>query len=245
MQTLKTFDFATIVCDGCARRIDSNFDGERLYDYAELTEWKLDNLGWTKVDEKDDDRWLCPECSKDEKHRSHPGEGRVIVEKTPLFGLRCDLCGRTFEDFDGFSCWADDGIAEELAGDEEWQKIDGKWYCSDCYCTCPAMQDENEANYEEKYCKKCPYENDCGEVVPLDKPNPSSECKYAFKGEDGNWKRCPHYGDSQVLPEKCCIIANGGGECPRVAYWRDRGIAEQEAKNAKVREECHLKQKED
>lgn len=36
MQTLKTFNFATIVCDGCARRLDSTFDGERLYDCDEL-----------------------------------------------------------------------------------------------------------------------------------------------------------------------------------------------------------------
>lgn len=98
-------------------------------------------------------------------------------------------------------------------------------------------------NAGRNYCKMCPYEKDCGEVVPLDRPNPSDACKYAFRGEDGHWKRCPHYKtcDGKTYhPDECCLIANGGDECPRVAYWRDKGKAEQEAKNAKVLEECHL-----
>lgn len=38
MREIETFNFATVVCDGCARRIDSNFDGERLYDYKVVRE---------------------------------------------------------------------------------------------------------------------------------------------------------------------------------------------------------------
>ena len=245
MQMLQTHNFATVVCDGCARRIDSHFDGERLYDYDELVDYKLDDLDWQKVDENDDNKWLCPDCAKNEAHRKHPGEGRIIVEPEPLFGIKCDLCGKTFEDFEGYSCWEDDGFAEENARDNEWVDIGDKWYCPDCYRTCDAMEDEDEENWKEKYCSKCPYKDDCNEVVPLDHPRCSDECKYAFKGDDGNWKRCPHYKtcDGKTYhPDECCLIDNGGDECPRVAYWRDKGKAEQEAKNAKVLEECHLKE---
>ena len=248
MQTIQTFDFATVVCDGCARRLDSQFDGERLYDYAELTEWKLDDLDWQKVDEKDYDRWLCPDCAKDEEHRKHPGEGRIIVEPEPLYGLRCDLCGKTFEDFEGYSCWEDEDVAEEHAREDYWMEIGGKWYCPDCYCDCPAIEDDGMDDWDEakkRYCAKCPYEKDCSEVVPLAHPHCSDECKYAFKGEDGNWKRCAYYKECETKtlhPHECRLIANGGDECPRVAYWRDKGKAEQEAKNAKARKECRIEQ---
>ena len=175
MITLRTFNFATVVCDGCARRLDSNFDGERLYDYDELIEWKLEDLDWQKVNEDDDDKWLCPDCAKDELHRKHPGEGRIIVEPEPLVGLECDLCGKTFENFEGYSCWTEESVTHEMARDDEWMEIDGKWYCPDCYCTCPGMQDENEPNWEDKYCSKCPYKDDCNEVVPLDIPRCSGQ----------------------------------------------------------------------
>lgn len=248
MRTLQTYNFATVVCDGCARRIDSNFDGERLYDYDELIEWKLEDLDWQKVDENDDDKWLCPDCAKDKAHRKHPGEGRTILEKTPLFGLKCDLCGRTFEDLGGFTCWEDESAVCEFAHDNEWMEIGGKWYCPDCYCTCPAIEDDemdwNEA--EKRYCAKCPYEKDCNEVVPLDEPKCSPECNCVFKDEKGHWCRCPHYKSSEDrfrgVEMRCWLIADGGAECPRVAYWRDKGKPEQEAKNAKVLEECHLKE---
>lgn len=247
MRKLQTHNFATVVCDGCARRIDSTFNDERLYSYEEFIDYKLEDLDWQKVDENDDDRWLCPDCAKDESHRKHPDEGRIIVEPEPLYGLECDLCGKTFEDYEGYSCWREEGETHEAAREDEWMKIGGKWYCPDCYCTCPAIKDE-EMDWDEakkRYCAKCPYEEDCNEVVPLDKPEPSSECEYAFKGEDGNWKRCPHYekdSNGNRIPHTCCLYASGGKECPRVAYWRDKGKAEQEAENAKVLEECHLKE---
>ena len=250
MRTLQTLNFATVVCDGCARRLDSTENDERLYDYDELVDCKLEDWGWERVNDKDDEKWLCPECVKDKEHRKHPGEGRIIVEKTPQFGLKCDLCGKTFESFEGYFCWEDEGCTEEHARDDDWMEIGGKWYCPDCYCTCAAMEDEDmdwdEA--EKKYCHKCPYEKDCREAVPLDKPKCSDECKYAFKGEDGNWEMCPHYktcDGKTYYPDECCLVDNGGDECPRVAHWRDKGKAEQEAKNAKARKECYLKPEED
>ena len=103
MQTIRDFDFATVICDGCGRREDSKTaDDERLHDYADLIEWKLDDMGWEQCDEENEDKWFCPDCASDEKHRTHPGEGRVIVEKAPLFELRCDLCGKVLV-YDVFS----------------------------------------------------------------------------------------------------------------------------------------------
>lgn len=246
MQTISTFDFATVVCDGCACRVDSqSANDERLHDYDELVDYKLDNMGWEQVDENNDEKWLCPLCVKDKAHRSHPGEGRIIVEKVPTFGLRCDLCGKTFENYEGYSFWPEESIAHEMARNDEWMEVGDKFLCPDCYQTCDAMEDEEEENYKEKYCSKCPYEHDCNEVVPRDRPECSSDCKYAYKGEDGNWKRCPFLETSDgkpYRPDKCCLEANGGKECTRVAYWRDKGKAEQEAENAKARKECNLKE---
>lgn len=248
MQTIQTFDFATVICDGCACRRDSypDFDDVRLLDYADLVEWKLEDADWLQVDEDDDDKWLCPLCAKDPSHRTHLGEGRIIVEERPLFGLRCDLCGKLFEDSDGFSCWGDDCTPYELAPDYDWMELSGKWYCPDCHRTCDPMQDcDEEPDWEEKYCKKCPYEHDCNESVPREKPMCSDECKHAVEGEGGKWKRCPHYhthDGKTYTPDKCTLAEDGGKECPRVAWWRDKGRAEQESKNAAALKECNIKE---
>ena len=226
MKTVNKFCFATIVCDGCAGRVDSTIDDEFMYDYDDLTGWVLEWHDWQHVK---DDKWYCPACAKDPGHRTYPGEGREIVEVEPLFGLKCDHCGREWEDTTiGYAAFEDFGDAEVHANDDGWQEIEGKWYCPDCYQTCKAMSDESDGveNWEEVYCSKCKYKDDCNEIEPRDIPYPDhAECN----------RDCP-YRDATAAFIRC--KASAGAKCPRVEEWKNEGIAKQEAANAKALEEC-------
>ena len=221
MEELHKFDFGTIVCDGCGCRIDSHFDDERLHDISDLLECELDDHGWV---EHEKDRWYCPGCAKDPARRIHPGEGRIISEKETLSGLRCDHCGKEFEDCDGFSMWEDGGYVAERASDEDWRELGGKMLCPDCRRTCDAMDnigDEDE-DWEKKYCSQCPHKDDCNEEVEREIPEVSLACESAVRTVDENskvhYERCPYLeARQQPLREKCNLPK--GKKCPRVEAW--------------------------
>lgn len=227
MEELKKFEFGTIVCDGCGRRIDSHVDDEILHDIDALTEWVLEDYEWEK---QPDAKWLCPDCAKDPKHRIHPGEGRTIIDRMSLSGLRCDLCGCQFENYEGFSCWADSSATEEKAREDDWIDIDGKMLCPDCWKTCAAMEDEEEENYEEVYCSKCSHQHDCNEAEVRNMPEASNNCTYAFKSEDGKWHRCPHFAEGIKNLKSECNLPEGE-KCPRILQWeKDKPLVEQKNK---------------
>jgi hypothetical protein len=56
----------------------------------------------------------------------------MIKERT-FYAIACDRCGTICEDSDGNSYCNDISDAEDLASNEDWQEIDKKWYCTDCY----------------------------------------------------------------------------------------------------------------
>lgn len=222
MEELYKFVFGTIVCDGCACRIDSkDADDERLYDIDYLLDCKLEDHGWVKQSK---DKWYCPKCAKDPSHRTHPGEGRVIVENTTLSGLRCDHCGATFESSEGYSCWEDSSYTEDHSRDEDWHELDGKMLCPDCWRTCDAMEDAalDDDAWEETYCSKCPHKDNCDEVVEREVPDVSLECNAAMRvSKDGRvkYEPCPYLVPNPVkgLREKCNLPK--GQKCPRVEAW--------------------------
>lgn len=229
MKTIIPFDFATVVCDGCACRIDSNSEGGILRNYEDLIDWKLEDSEWQRVQGGNDEKWYCPLCAKDPSHRTHPGEGRVIVETTPLYGLKCDHCGREWEDTDigGTSCEDFNATTENARGDD-WQEIGGKWYCPDCYQTCKAMVDENDGveNWEEVYCSKCKYKDDCNEVEPRAIPCANlDECN----------SDCPYRSGTRF---NMTCTAPADAKCPRIEEWKNEGIAKQEADNAAALSKC-------
>lgn len=229
MKTFIPFDFATVVCDGCACRGDSNISEDILRDYDDLINWKLEDCGWERVDEDNDEKWYCPLCAEDPSHRTHPGEGRLIVETMPLYGLKCDHCGRQWEDTtEGYTSFGDFSDTLENARDDDWQEIDGKWYCPDCYKTCKAMSEEGDGveNWEAVFCSKCKYKGDCNEVEPRAIPYPNiDECP----------RDCPY---RTGTPYNIMCTAPANAKCPRVEEWKNEGIAKQEANNAAALSKC-------
>lgn len=229
MRKLQTFDFATVVCDGCACRVDSTIGNERLIDYEALIDWKLEYSDWKRVKEGDDEKWFCPNCGKDPSKRIHPGEGRVIIESEPLFGLKCDHCGRQWQDVDsGCTSYADFNDTTGKAQDDGWQEIDGKWYCPGCWKTCRAMSEDGDKveAWAEVFCSECKYKDDCNEIEPRDVPYPNQdECP----------STCQHRRGTDV-----CFLCDAlkGTQCPRVQEWEKEGRAKQEAENAAVLAKC-------
>ena len=218
MEELHRFVFGTVVCDGCGRRIDSTTaNDERLHDVHELLEWKLDELGWAKCD---NGKWLCPDCVADPAHRTRPGEGEVVSENDMTYGLRCDHCGKEFENYEGYSIWMKSWVTHEEATDSDWRDIGGKMLCPDCYRDCDAMgnlEDEDE-DWVQKYCSKCPHKDDCDEVVERDTPLVDCCCcKSALRIVDTNgvvhYHCCPH-----LVSGKCTLPE--GVKCPRLVTWR-------------------------
>ena len=155
MTALNTFNFCTVVCNGCAERIDSNVDQEILRDTEDLLDWRLEESGWVRENPSDDEKWLCECCAKSEEHRRHPGEGRLICEKNPLFGVMCDRCGSLWEDSTNTGCeyFAELGYAEDEARGEGWQEIGGRMYCPNCWYHTEDVSDEEYAKTDGDYVK--------------------------------------------------------------------------------------------
>lgn len=240
MEYLQKFVFGTVVCDGCARRVDSqSANDEQIHDIDDLLEWKLEDMGWV---EQGEDKWLCPDCVAHPENRKHPGEGRVIREKMTTSGLLCDHCGKTFENYEGYSVWEDFSGTKEHARDDDWRELDGRWLCPDCYRTCDAMSDFafedvdlEEDNWEEKYCSNCPHKDDCDEIVEREVPEVSDECKTAVKNESRGprYVVCPYYAPNKIpsLGGKCELPE--GKKCPRLETWEKEReeIAKENKKN--------------
>lgn len=156
MQTLKTFKWGTIVCDGCAHRIDSGIDIDStgvIIDTDELVEITLPSRGWKQVKETDPTKWLCPSCQENDQHRKFPNEGRVIEENIPLYGVMCDRCGAEWVDvYDtGASHFTNPDHAEEEALNDGWADISGKIYCPHCWYENEDVSDEEYERTEGRY----------------------------------------------------------------------------------------------
>lgn len=50
-----------------------------------------------------------------------------------MYSMVCDRCGKPLIYDDSIVAWNDECSAREVAQDSEWQEIDGKDYCPNCY----------------------------------------------------------------------------------------------------------------
>lgn len=211
MQTIIPFSFATVVCDGCACRVDSNISVERdarLRDEGELLEYLMEERGWTEVDAAHD-KYLCGACSKNPGNRKHQCEGRIIREEDELYGVCCDLCGRGFIDDDdsGGSHFLDQGDAIDIArGSYGWATIgqgtdNEKDYCPDCWHRCRELEEDLEGD-----CETCPNWEWCrGEGdLPNERPHIRYETCY-IDGKPCKFYKGPRENAECTLPkgEKC------------------------------------------
>ena len=58
--------------------------------------------------------------------------------KVPVKAMKivCDVCGRTYENYNGWTCIVGDEDGSEMmsdAIDDDWMELGGKLYCPDCY----------------------------------------------------------------------------------------------------------------
>jgi Zn finger protein HypA/HybF involved in hydrogenase expression len=57
-----------------------------------------------------------------------------MIQKVEMFTIKCDNCGKLYEDeHQGFCAWNYEGAAWEYASEENWIREDDKHYCPNCY----------------------------------------------------------------------------------------------------------------
>ena len=92
-----------------------------------------------------------------------------MIKEATYYEMYCDRCGKQLDDGDIVAYKEKEGL-EFVAGESEWQTIEGKHYCPDCY-----ELDEVTDKYKPKkggkqwskttYCGECEkflYEDVCG-----------------------------------------------------------------------------------
>lgn len=62
-----------------------------------------------------------------------------MIYEEIMYGVKCDRCHEIYENSDGCTVSSDKYDMEEEACENDWQEIDGRHYCPDCY-----TRDEND-----------------------------------------------------------------------------------------------------
>lgn len=57
----------------------------------------------------------------------------MAIFEEKCFGIQCDNCGKIYEDYSGFSMFADKESGRDNATDDSWVIEMDKCYCPDCY----------------------------------------------------------------------------------------------------------------
>lgn len=63
----------------------------------------------------------------------------TMIYEEIMYGVKCDRCYEIYENGDGCTVSSDKHDMEEEACENDWQEIDGRHYCPDCY-----TRDEND-----------------------------------------------------------------------------------------------------
>lgn len=56
-----------------------------------------------------------------------------MIKKVEMFTIICDNCGKDGLEDSDFAAYNDKDIVKEMVHEEDWQEIEGKDYCPDCY----------------------------------------------------------------------------------------------------------------
>lgn len=57
----------------------------------------------------------------------------MSIKTVEMFTVICDNCGVDVAKDQEYSCWNDEGYAEEQAMESDWIEENGNHYCDDCY----------------------------------------------------------------------------------------------------------------
>ena len=56
-----------------------------------------------------------------------------MIKEVKMFTVICDNCGEDVCDGEDYSCWGEIGHVKDIAKESDWEEMDGKDYCPDCY----------------------------------------------------------------------------------------------------------------
>lgn len=56
-----------------------------------------------------------------------------MLKEVKMFTIICDGCGKDVNSDLEFSCWNDESYLEDIRTDSDWEKVDEKHYCTNCY----------------------------------------------------------------------------------------------------------------
>lgn len=57
----------------------------------------------------------------------------MSFEEVKMYTVKCDNCGVDAFENTEFSCWNDEDVAWTMAEEEDWQEIEDKHICPDCW----------------------------------------------------------------------------------------------------------------
>ena len=56
-----------------------------------------------------------------------------MIKELRMYTVVCDNCGADVNEDAEYSCWSDEGYAQDIAMEADWVTVDDKHYCTDCY----------------------------------------------------------------------------------------------------------------
>lgn len=56
-----------------------------------------------------------------------------MIQEVKMYTVICDCCGKDVNEDAEYSCWSDNGFAEDIAMESGWLKEEYKHYCQDCF----------------------------------------------------------------------------------------------------------------
>ena len=56
-----------------------------------------------------------------------------MIKPVEMFTIVCDNCGKDVNHGSEYSCWNDKNHLRDIACDSDWQIVDDKHYCPNCF----------------------------------------------------------------------------------------------------------------
>ena len=73
-----------------------------------------------------------------------------MITEQIFYGVKCDRCGEDFESRGDYSFMVDQGDILDEAYEQDWQNIDGRHYCPNCYEDNPDPDHDDDHEYRPK-----------------------------------------------------------------------------------------------